>query len=238
MVTPALCLIKSSLFIQYYLIFRPLRWIRTSVWIGATISALFYITVTITAFVLETPRPGESFVDDILSSHYLKFSDFSIPTGVVGMLVDWAAVASITSLYYRVQLQNNIHDSTWGVGYVLLWAQIEMFAGVAASSMPTVHQFLHRQNISVVAWISSWKSNLTRTRSSSAHGRLPDDNKFVLNQSRSVSRKTSEAYQDFRTKSVEMENRHGKASQDSWTGDSQIRLTHDISVSREIRMGS
>ncbi len=57
-------------------------------WIGATISALFYVPVSITAFVLNSPWPGESFLDDILSWHYLKFAQFSIPTGVIGMLVD------------------------------------------------------------------------------------------------------------------------------------------------------
>ena len=57
-------------------------------WIGATISALFYVPVSITAFVLNSPWPGESFLDDILYWHYLKFAQFSIPTGVIGMLVD------------------------------------------------------------------------------------------------------------------------------------------------------
>ena len=89
MVTPALGLIKSSLFIQYYLLFRPLRWVRISVWIGAIISAVFYIAVSVTAFVLTSPWPGESFIDDILSWHYLEFAQFSIPTGVIGTLVDW-----------------------------------------------------------------------------------------------------------------------------------------------------
>ena len=89
MVTPALGLIKSSLFIQYYLLFRPLRWIRVCVWIGASTSCLFYTAVSITAFALESPWPGESLLDDILSWHYLKFSQFSVPTGVIGMLVDW-----------------------------------------------------------------------------------------------------------------------------------------------------
>lgn len=89
MVTPALGLIKLSLFVQYYLLFRPLRWVRICVWMGATISAVFYVAVTITAFVLNSPWPGESFIEGILSWHYLKFAQFSIPTGVIGMLVDW-----------------------------------------------------------------------------------------------------------------------------------------------------
>lgn len=89
MATPALGLIKSSLFIQYYLLFRPLRWVRILVWIGATVSVVFYVTVSITAFVLNSPWPGESLLEGILSWHYLKFADFSVPTGVIGILVDW-----------------------------------------------------------------------------------------------------------------------------------------------------
>lgn len=89
MATPALGLIKSSLFIQYYLVFQPLRWVRISVWIGATVSVVFYVTVSITAFVLNSPWPGESFLEGILSWHYFKFADFSVPTGVIGILVDW-----------------------------------------------------------------------------------------------------------------------------------------------------
>lgn len=89
MVTPALGLIKCSLFIQYYRLFRPWRWVRISVWIGATISVVFYTAVTVTGFVLNSPWPGESFLEDIMSWHYLKFLQFSIPTGVIGMLIDW-----------------------------------------------------------------------------------------------------------------------------------------------------
>ena len=89
MATPALGLIKSSLFIQYYLLFRPLRWIRVCVWIGVTVSVTFYGAVSIVAFILNSPWPGESFLEDVLSWHYLKFANFSIPTGVIGMLVDW-----------------------------------------------------------------------------------------------------------------------------------------------------
>lgn len=89
MVVPALGLIKGSLFIQYYLLFRPLRWIRISVWVGVIISTVFYVAVTITAFILTSPWPGESFIEGLLSQHYIKFAQFAIPIGVIGMLVDW-----------------------------------------------------------------------------------------------------------------------------------------------------
>ena len=89
MVTPALGLIKLSLFIQYYLLFRPLRWMRLSIWLGVSIAAVFYVAVTITAFVMSSSWPGESFLDLITSWHYDRFSRFSVAIGVVGVLVDW-----------------------------------------------------------------------------------------------------------------------------------------------------
>ena len=89
MITPALGLIKSSLFIQYYSLFHILRWVRVTVWFGATVSAVFYLAVSIAAFILQSPWPGESLIEDVASWHYFKFSDFDIPTGVIGMLVDW-----------------------------------------------------------------------------------------------------------------------------------------------------
>ena len=86
---PALGLIKSSLFIQYYSLFRPLRWVRIGIWIGATISTLFYVAVTITTFVVSSPWPGQTLLEDVLSSHYLEFTNLVIPIGVIGMVVDW-----------------------------------------------------------------------------------------------------------------------------------------------------
>lgn len=53
-----------------------------------SITAAFYIVVSITSFVMNCPWPGESLLDLILSWHYLKFAKVSIPGGVIGMLVD------------------------------------------------------------------------------------------------------------------------------------------------------
>lgn len=266
MVTPALGLIKFSLFIQYYRLFRPLRWVRISVWIGATVSAVFYVAVTTTAFVLNSPWPGESLLEDILSWHYLKFTQLSIPTGVVGMLVDWyllilpipavwtlqmstskklgvliifmtgglAAIASIVGVNYRVQLQENASDPTWKVGYVMLWSQVEMFAGVAASSMPTVHLFFTRQNFSLASRWSSLKSRLTRSPSSSAQVKLPDYNPSSKNWAGS-STHTSEGRKGTRRQDLESDGCERNAVKASRVGNSQIRLTQDISITHEQR---
>ena len=58
-------------------------------WIGATVSVVFYVAVTIIAFALNSPWPGESFLEAVLSWQYHEFTQFAIPTGVMGMVVDW-----------------------------------------------------------------------------------------------------------------------------------------------------
>ena len=83
-------------------------------WIGATLAAVFYIVVAITESILNSPWPGESYFDDTLSGHYLKFANLSIPIGVISMLMGWYR--------YRVQLQNDLSDPLWKVSYVLLWS--------------------------------------------------------------------------------------------------------------------
>ena len=107
-----------------------------------------------------------------------------------------AAIASILSLTYRVQLQHDASDVTWKVGYVLLWSldaphspsiipprsvreiildrQVEMFAGVSASSMPSVYQFFIRHNLSLAAKWWSLKSIFMGSSTSSTKVKLRD----------------------------------------------------------------
>lgn len=61
---------------------------RISVWNGATLSGVFYITVSITAFVLCSPWHGETMLETTLSGHYFKFCQFSIQIGAIIMLVE------------------------------------------------------------------------------------------------------------------------------------------------------
>ncbi|KAF2642066.1 hypothetical protein P280DRAFT_541624 [Massarina eburnea CBS 473.64] len=191
---PAMGLIKCSLFIQYYRVFRPVRYVRVSVYIGATITATFYVAVTITAVVLTSPRRGENLLDMVTSSHFGDFANFSVPIGVIGMLVDWClfclpipavhslqmtfakklgimlvfttgvlgAIASTIALYYRVQMQRDRSDVEWKLGYIFIWTQIEIFAGVAATSMPSVKLFFKKDSNWPSAWGSSFKYSVAR----------------------------------------------------------------------------
>jgi hypothetical protein len=77
-------------------------------------------------------------------------------------------------LYYRVQIQKDLSDATWKVGYVLLWTHVELFAGVAAASMPAVRQFCSHQE-RLMSWGLSLKRSIIRNSNhgSSDPDRLP-----------------------------------------------------------------
>ncbi|MCJ1464972.1 hypothetical protein MMC07_003587 [Pseudocyphellaria aurata] len=143
-----------------------------------------------------------------MSWHYLKFTQFSIPSGIIGMFIDYyllilpiravlilhmspakklgviilfmtgglAAIASTINLYYRIRLQRTMADPFWKVGYVKLWGQIEMFAGVAVSSMPTVNQFLAHHNSSINSLRTSFRNSLTNLLRRSSRENISDEN--------------------------------------------------------------
>lgn len=54
-----------------------------------TLTTIFYLSILIAAFAMNSPWPGESLLDVIVSWHYFKFAKSSIATGIIGMLVDW-----------------------------------------------------------------------------------------------------------------------------------------------------
>jgi len=66
-----------------------------------------------------------------------------------------------------------------------LHRQVEMFAGVAASSMPTVHQFFNQQNISLIPRRFPFISALSNMLGLSK--RIPDHNPSNLARAESVS---------------------------------------------------
>ncbi|KAK2880119.1 hypothetical protein FQN49_000533 [Arthroderma sp. PD_2] len=145
MATPALGLIKLSLFIQYYLLFKVRRYVRISVYIGATLSGLFYIATSVTAFVMSSPWPGESILEGTLSWHYLKFAEFSIPTGIIGMLVDLVLLILPMPAVWQLQL-----STSKKIGIILVF----MTGGlaVAASAANLYYRTLLQNDITDASW--------------------------------------------------------------------------------------
>lgn len=116
----------------------------------------------------------------------------------------------------------------------MLYRQVEMFAGVAASSMPTVHQFFTRQNFSLASRWSSLKFSLAHSPSRSTQVKLPDYNPTSKDWVGS-STHTSKGREGTRRQDLESDGCERNAVKASRMGNSQIRLTQDISITQEQR---
>lgn len=88
MVPFSLLFTKVTFFLFYFQVFRPLRWLRVSVYIGATLTCAFYGAATITQIVFEAPSPGETWLEVALSKRSTKPNILSIPLAAVGLGID------------------------------------------------------------------------------------------------------------------------------------------------------
>lgn len=90
MVPFSLLFTKVTFFLFYFQVFGPLRWLRVSVYIGATLTCAFYGAATITQIVFEAPSPGETWLEVALSKRSTKPTILSIPLAAVGLGIDIA----------------------------------------------------------------------------------------------------------------------------------------------------
>ena len=89
MFTPfSLLFTKLTLFLLYFQVFRPLRWLRISVYIGATLTCAFYGAATVAQIVFEVPKHGETWLDYALSGDSSRGDILSIPLAAVGLGID------------------------------------------------------------------------------------------------------------------------------------------------------
>lgn len=107
-----------------------------------------------------------------------------------------------------------------------------MFTGVAVSSMPTVKQFFSRQDFVFMSWGSSLKSSLSHLLSSSTREKISDDNHSFTAWSGSKTQ-TSIDGGKFRMKDLESNGGQHKVGKYPRREESQIHLTHDISVTQD-----
>ncbi|KAB8297964.1 hypothetical protein EYC80_001741 [Monilinia laxa] len=85
---PAFGFVKLSVFMMYLEIFVGLRWMRICVYIGATISSTFYLTLTILVLCLGTPIGGESWQSLLLTSRWKTVKLLAYPSSSVGLAID------------------------------------------------------------------------------------------------------------------------------------------------------
>ena len=84
-----------------------MRWMRISIYIGATLTTSFYMVVTIVLFVLSTPRPGESWAASFQSEHQQTLYELAIPISSMGLVIDTVLFILPIVAVYQLQLHTN-----------------------------------------------------------------------------------------------------------------------------------
>lgn len=69
-------------------LFRPLSGMRVAIWIGGSISALFYTVIVILTFIFVTPRSGETYITHLTTSLQHDESVMSVPFAAISMVID------------------------------------------------------------------------------------------------------------------------------------------------------
>ena len=101
---PTLWLVKGTFCLLYLQIFRPMRWLRVNIYIGVTILTVFYWSFSIALFVIDTPRPWETWAELELSKRFEDSAKTKVPMAVGGMIADvWLLVLPLIAIY-KLQL--------------------------------------------------------------------------------------------------------------------------------------
>lgn len=107
MVPFSLLFTKVTFFLFYFQVFRPLRWLRVLVYIGATLTCAFYGAATIAQIVFEAPSPGETWLEVALSKRSTKPNILSIPLAAVGLGIDIVLLilplVAVASLHLQIR---------------------------------------------------------------------------------------------------------------------------------------
>ena len=84
----ALLFIKVTFFLLYFQVFRPFRWLRISVYVGAPLTCAFYGAAFITQMVLLLPPPSQTWLEHALSKDEAKSEILVVPISAVGLGID------------------------------------------------------------------------------------------------------------------------------------------------------
>ena len=85
--------IKLTFFLFYYQVFQPLRWLRISVYIGATLTIICYGAMTIAQLVFTTRKRGETWLEHFVSREQYKANILSVPLSAFGLAIDVVILA-------------------------------------------------------------------------------------------------------------------------------------------------
>ena len=100
---PTLWITKLTFFILYFQIFRPMKWLRVCIYLGATLSTAFYWSVSTAVFIIASPRPGQTWAEaDVIQST----TKVNIAIAAGGLLVDVGLFILPLIALSKIQLHN------------------------------------------------------------------------------------------------------------------------------------
>ena len=98
---PAATFIKLTFYLMYLHIFRPLKWLRICIYLGATATTAFYVGTEIYWLASITPRKGQTFADVAISPAEFKSLALSVPVACVELGTDlYLLVLPITAVLH------------------------------------------------------------------------------------------------------------------------------------------
>ena len=114
---PILWVTKFTFSLLYLQIFRPMRWLRICIYLGATLFTVFYWSLSIALFILSSPRSGETWAENLLSPRLDITIKLAVPVAAGGLIVDvWLFILPVVAIY-KLQLH-----STHRVGLVTIFS--------------------------------------------------------------------------------------------------------------------
>ena len=109
-ITPTLGFLKLSVFLVYYHIFWPMRWLKIALYIGGLVTCIFHGILTIYHLVLSIPRHGIPWSQWLFSPEEAKTNNISLPTGIFGWIADVSLIVLPVPAVMKLQIPTKKED--------------------------------------------------------------------------------------------------------------------------------
>ncbi|KAF2474020.1 uncharacterized protein BDR25DRAFT_385462, partial [Lindgomyces ingoldianus] len=128
---------KSSFFLMYLDLFKPLHWLRLGVYIGLFLNWGFYIAVIVVSIYFNAPSPGQTWLESAQNPRYTKSFNMTIPIASGSLFLDCYILVLPISVVRKLQFSMRAR-----LGVMAIFAT--GFLACIASSMSIV--FKHKLN--------------------------------------------------------------------------------------------
>jgi hypothetical protein len=101
---PVVFFAKASLFLLYLRLFSPDRWTRNLIYFGLVTTFVMYLATTVAFGVLCLPRPGESWLEALLSPRCTKSLSMTYVQGIFNVVSDFYVLIIPIPVTLKLQL--------------------------------------------------------------------------------------------------------------------------------------